>query len=67
MKNSFVILILFLFILSAYADESYTRRYSGYPEGTFKKSITGKIVQYDNNGKKVGVYNLNSKRFVKTK
>ena len=42
------------------AELKAERRYGGYPQGTFKKSMSGKIIQYDKNGKKVGVYKINT-------
>lgn len=65
MRKLFVVLTLLIFMSVVFADENYTRRYSGYPEGVFKKSRNGKIVQYDNNGKKIGVYNIGSGKYVK--
>lgn len=37
------------------------------PQGTFKKTITGKIVQYDKNGKKIGSYKIKNGRYYKIK
>ena len=65
MKKFFVILILLTFALCVYADEQYVKKYNNYPQGTFKKSRNGKIIQYDKNGKKVGVYNINSRKYKK--
>ena len=36
-------------------------------KGTFKKTRSGKIVQYDNKGKKMGVYKLNNGSLVRVK
>lgn len=37
------------------------------PQGTFKKTRSGKIVQYDKKGKKIGVYKLQSGTLVRVK
>ena len=37
------------------------------PQGTFKKTRSGKIVQYDKKGKKIGVYKLKSGNLVRVK
>lgn len=42
-------------------------RISKMPEGVFKKTRSGKIVQYNNNGKKIGEYKISNGRYVKTK
>ena len=62
MRTWFVILVFLFFTCQVNAELHAEKRYSGYPQGTFKKSMTGKIIQYDKNGKKVGVYKLNSTR-----
>ena len=56
MRTWITISILLLFMCSAFADETYVRRYNGYPQGTFKMSKNGSIIQYDKHGKKVGSY-----------
>lgn len=63
MKIWAVILILLSFVCTSFAEELPAKRYSGYPQGTFKKSWNGKIIQYDKTGKKVGVYKINTKRY----
>lgn len=65
MKKFLAFFVLLLFSTSAFANDNYTQRYNGYPQGTFKKSKSGKIIQYDKNGKKVGVYNINSRKYRK--
>ena len=67
MKTWLTICIVLLFISSVFADETYVRRYNGYPQGTFKMSRNGSIIQYDKQGKKVGVYKTNQKRYKKIK
>ncbi|MBR6127320.1 hypothetical protein IKQ21_06510 [bacterium] len=66
MRGFLVIFIMLTFSVAAFA-ELPERKFKNLPEGTFKRTRSGKIVQYDKNGKKIGVYNLNSKRLVKTK
>ena len=61
MRNLFVLLVLMSFMSVCYADNT---RINKYPQGTFVKSRNGKIIQYDKNGKKIGVYKLNSERYV---
>lgn len=63
--------LLTLFCLICFAGTSFsvvpTRRVRSYPEGTFRKQRNGAIVQYDKNGKKIGIYKLNNGRYIKTK
>ena len=61
---SFVCLILLS--SGAFAAENYYAK-NKMPEGTFKKSHTGKIIQYDKNGKKIGVYKQQQGRYVRVK
>ena len=65
MRKFFAVLILLSFVCSSYAEETYTKKYKGYPQGTFKKAKNGSIVQYDKNGKKVGVYKNYTRKYVK--
>ena len=37
------------------------------PSGTFKKKFNGDFVQYDKNGKKLGVYKMSKGKLVKVK
>lgn len=66
MKNFIVIIVFLAFMSSAFAQLP-ARKFDNMPKGTFKKTRTGKIIQYDSNGKKVGTYKLNNGRFTKTK
>lgn len=66
MKKLLILGIIITFASTAFA-ELPERKFKNLPEGTFRKTRSGKIVQYDKNGKKVGVYNLNSKRLTKRK
>lgn len=66
MRKVLVILTLFAFVSTTFAALP-ERKIKNLPEGTFKKTRSGAIVQYDKNGKKVGVYKLNSGKYVKTK
>ena len=65
MRILFALLILLTFVSNVYADEFAARRHASYPQGTFKKSRSGKILQYDKNGKKIGEYNINSRKYKK--
>ena len=64
-RTWFTVFILIIFSCSAFAEEVYVKKIGGYPQGTFKKARNGKIIQYDKNGKKIGVYKLNSRKIVK--
>lgn len=37
------------------------------PQGIFKKKRNGEFVQYDKNGKKIGVYKISNRKCVKVK
>ena len=60
------LLIIFICSTNAFA-EARTKYLKKAPDGIFKKTITGKIIQYDKNGKKIGVYKNENGRFVKIK
>ena len=66
MRKVLVLITFFAFISTAFAGLP-ERKLKNLPEGTFKKTRNGTIVQYDKNGKKVGIYKLNSGKYVKTK
>ena len=59
MRKLIAILILLSFMPLAFA-EIPVRKYNNLPQGTFKKKKDGTIVQYDKNGKRIGVYKVNS-------
>lgn len=66
MKKFLVILCLILFSSSVIAEIN-SAKINKLPQGTFKKARNGNIVQYDNNGKKIGVYKLNNGSLVRIK
>ena len=61
MRKLLVFLVLMSFMSVCYADSAKINK---YPQGTFVKTRSGKIIQYDKNGKKIGEYKLNSGRYV---
>lgn len=61
MKNLFVLFVLIIFSTSVFAKIP-VRTLKNPPQGTFKKTRTGKIIQYDKNGKKIGTYKINSRK-----
>ena len=72
MRCLYVIFIIFLIscITMAESPAKYADKYvkrNIYPQGTFKKTGTGKIVQIDENGKKLAVYKISNGKLVKVK
>ena len=61
------LLICFLFIITEVFAASQRGIAVKMPEGTFKRSYNGKIIQYDKNGKKIGQYKINNGRYYKIK
>ena len=57
MNKIFVLLIILLLTGTAFAGIP-AKKYDNPPQGTFKKKANGDFVQYDKNGKKIGVYRL---------
>lgn len=66
MRTFLVVFVLLLFTVSAFAKMPEGMS-SSLPQGVFKKNFRGQIVQYDSKGKKIGVYEVKSGRFVKIK
>ena len=66
MKKILILSVLLSFSLSVYAELPQTR-INSLPQGTFKKKRNGQIIQYDKNGKKLGIYKISSGRYVKVK
>ena len=62
MKEVLTLFVMFVFVMSVYASEIQIKA-KNYPTGTFKKARNGKIIQYDNNGKRIGVYEINSYKY----
>ena len=58
--------VLLFFAATVFAQIP-VKKYDNMPQGTFKKSWSGKVVQYDKNGRKVGVYKLKNGKYVKVK
>lgn len=67
MKRILILLIMLSFLSVAALAELPQNKHTNYPQGTFKKNKNGQIIQYDKNGKKLGVYKVTNKRYVKTK
>ena len=67
MRN-LVITFIFLsfFAFSATFAGTTQNKFNNLPQGTFKKNKHGQIIQYDNNGKKIGVYKIQTQRQIKT-
>ena len=71
MRKFFVLMVLMSFMSVCYADNTKidnakinNTKINKYPQGTFVKSRSGKIIQSDKNGKKIGEYKLNSERYI---
>ena len=66
MKKFIVLFSVLSLSLSVYA-ELPQRHFSNLPQGSFKKNRSGQYVQYDKNGKKIGIYKISNGRYVKVK
>ena len=66
MKNFLIIFVSLVLISPVFAD-TYQQIKNSSPEGVFKKTRNGEIVQRDKNGKKIGVYKKINGRYVKIK
>ncbi len=66
MKRFFILLMLIMFSGTVFAKIP-VRTIKNPPQGTFKKTRTGKIVQYDKNGKKIGTYKINNGKYIQIK
>ena len=66
MKKLAVLFIILIFSLSVYAKTS-VKRVNKYPQGVFKKSWNGDIIQYDIKGRKTGIYKIKNGNAVKIK
>jgi len=67
MKNLCLFLVISsLYCLSVFA-EPQQNRINNFPQGTFKKTHNGKYIQYDKNGKKIGIYKISNGRYIKVK
>lgn len=65
MKKFLALFFCFVFTTAVYADTSVKIK-TNLPQGTFKKSRNGEIVQYEN-GKKTGVYKLKHGKYLRVK
>ena len=66
MKKILISLMVLSFSLSVFAEIPQNKS-ANLPQGTFKKRRNGQIIQYDKNGKKLGVYRVTSGRYIKVK
>jgi hypothetical protein len=66
MKRFFCMALISMFASTTLAAIP-VRELKNPPQGTFKKTRSGKIVQYDKKGKKIGVYKLQSGTLVRVK
>lgn len=60
MKRFFALLVLLSMTGMAVFAELPERKFNNLPQGTFKKKKDGTIVQYNEKGKKIGTYKLDS-------
>jgi len=65
--KKFFSFILVLSLFSPVLAEVTPIKYNNLPQGTFKKNRKGDIIQYDKNGKKIGVYKIQNRRYGKIK
>lgn len=63
MKKIIAILVLICFVLPGWAVIPK----KNLPSGTFKKKKDGTIVQYNDKGKKIGIYKLENGSYKKVK
>lgn len=66
MKKIICLFLIGLFSTAALAAIP-VRELKNPPQGTFKKTRDGKIVQYNKKGKKIGVYKLNNGNLMRIK
>ena len=66
MKKFSTLLLIMMFGLAVNAQLP-VKKLSNPPAGTFKKARNGTIVQYDKNGKKIGVYKIKNGKYVQVK
>lgn len=67
MKRLLTVFLLVFFIGAVNAEISAPRKFNSMPEGTFRKTKNGKIIQYNSKGKKIGTYKYADGRYVKVK
>ena len=66
MKRFLVIFLSVLLISPVWADLKPSKN-TNLPEGVFRKTRNGEFVQYNQKGKKIGVYKIINGRFTKVK
>ena len=66
MKRLLCIALMSMFATTALAAIP-VRELKNPPQGTFKKTRSGKIIQYDKKGRKIGVYKLKSGNLTRIK
>lgn len=68
--KKFLVLLLIMLIPTVFAqvpNQAPALKKELLPQGTFKKKHNGDIVQYDKNGKKIGVYKMQYGKMVRVK
>lgn len=66
MKKLAVLFVILIFSLTVCAKTS-VKHANKYPQGVFKKSWNGDIIQYDKKGKKTGIYKVKNGNAIKIK
>jgi len=67
MKNICILLLSLILITSTVHAQQTLERKNKLPQGVFKKQRNGQIIQYDNNGKKIGIYKIKNRKYVRVK
>lgn len=67
MKKFFILFIIFVCTGVVFAMDVPVKKYGNIPQGTFRKNRNGDFVQYDKNGKKIGVYRISKGMYLKVK
>ena len=65
MKKIIAVILLLLSVCTVQAAMPVRTKMNSMPEGIFKKTRNGKIIQYNSKGKKIGIYELSGGRYVK--
>lgn len=66
MKKLLTIFILLISTTIVFAQNTNAKN-NTLPQGIFKKKHNGQVVQYDNKGKKIGIYKIKNGKYVKIK
>ena len=67
MKKIFVIVLIFILCSSVFAEQTVIKYKNNMPEGTFKAKKNGDIIHYDKKGKKIGIYRVSGRKYVRVK